>query len=80
VSTVMVQGLQSLMPARSRCHRLLLGFASAAMSIQSSVGTREEEEQITVGDAIAAIRSGSPRVTSHRCTRIFIVPRHHLKP
>jgi hypothetical protein len=50
------------------------------MSIQSSVGTREEEEQIAVGDAIATIRSGSPRVTSCRRTRIFIVPRHHLKP
>jgi hypothetical protein len=56
----MVQALRSLMPASSR-YRSGLGFASATMSIQSGVGTTEEE-QIAVGggDAVVTIRSGKP--------------------
>jgi hypothetical protein len=50
------------------------------MSIQSGAVIGEVEEIAVRGsDAIAAIRSGSPRVSSRRCTQILIGPGHCLK-
>jgi hypothetical protein len=53
----------------------------SAMSIQSSVGTMEEQQiAIGSGDVVAAFRDVRPRIIGHHHTRFVIRPGRHLKP
>jgi hypothetical protein len=72
-----------LSPISFACDNLVTddsGLASA-MSVQLSVGTREEE-QIVIGDGnvVAAFRDVRPRIVGHHHTRFIIGPGCRLKP
>jgi hypothetical protein len=67
-------------PARDNLVSRSSGSASAAMSVQSGVGTRAEQQiAICGGAAMAVSRDGRPRVASRRCTCILTGSGRHIK-